>query len=145
MACKSIPRRFKGIENLLFLYILERLSYTCLAGLNWQNRESISFLSEIQLAQKSSIPFRLPRSPPHPMEIEDMAETCEISLKSLPTRSLRKQVKSFLRGEEVSVRDISGQIYQVDLKRNKLVLIPEEFLVSHNTDGERGHLSYYPA
>ena len=74
-----------------------------------------------------------------------MAETCEISLKSLPSRSLRKQVKGFLRGEEVSVRDISGQIYSVDLKRNKLVLIPEEFLGSQNTDGERGHLSHYTA
>ncbi len=74
-----------------------------------------------------------------------MAETCEISLKSLPTRSLRKQVKGFLRGEGVSVRDSSGQLYTVDLKRNILLLIPDDFLGSHNSDGERGHLSYYPA
>ena len=74
-----------------------------------------------------------------------MAETCEISLKSLPSRSLRKQVRGFLRGEEVSVRDTSGQLYIVGLKRNKLVLIPEDFLGSQNTDGERGHFSYYSA
>ncbi|MFW9908060.1 MAG: hypothetical protein ACFFEF_05755 [Candidatus Thorarchaeota archaeon] len=74
-----------------------------------------------------------------------MAETCEIPLKSLPSRSLRKQVRSFLRGEDVSVRDSSGQLFTVDLKRNTLFLVPEEVLKSHNFDGERGHISYYSA
>ncbi len=64
-----------------------------------------------------------------------MAETCEIALKRIPSRSLRKQVKEFIKGDDVSVRDITGQLYSVDLKRNKLVLKPEENIGMHNSDG----------
>ncbi len=64
-----------------------------------------------------------------------MAETCEIALKQIPSRNLRKQVRSFVKGEEVLVQDISGQCYSVEIKRNKLVLKPEENIGSHKSDG----------
>lgn len=64
-----------------------------------------------------------------------MAETCEIALKQIPSRNLRKQVRSFVKGEDVTVQDISGQIYSVDIKRNKLILKPEENVGAHNSTG----------
>lgn len=68
-----------------------------------------------------------------------MAETCTITLKQLPSRSLRKQVRSFVRGEDVSLRDSSGVFYTVDLKRNKLVLKPDESMNSCNIERDRGY------
>ncbi|MFW9920874.1 MAG: hypothetical protein ACFFED_14840 [Candidatus Thorarchaeota archaeon] len=64
-----------------------------------------------------------------------MAETCEIALKQIPSRNLRKQVKSFVKGDDVLVQDISGQLYSVELKRNKLVLKPEKSVDAQNSDG----------
>jgi hypothetical protein len=66
-------------------------------------------------------------------------------LKDLPSRSLRKQVKGFVQGEVVSVRDMSGQMYSVGIKRNKIVLVPDdEFSFAHENDGEHGHLTWFP-
>jgi len=63
-----------------------------------------------------------------------MAETCEITLKKLPSRKLRNQVRKFMKGKDVFVEDCMGQIYAVGLKRNSIVLTPK-VTISVQTDG----------
>jgi hypothetical protein len=55
-----------------------------------------------------------------------MAETRIIRMKDLPSRDLRKQVKVFLQGEEVSVEDESGQKFGVIIQKNKLLFRPDD-------------------
>ncbi len=64
-----------------------------------------------------------------------MAGTYEVALKQIPSRKLRKRVKDFVKGNDVSVRDITGQHYSVGLERNKLILRPEENIGSHSDGG----------
>ena len=96
---------------------------------------------KIRLAKKSSIPFRC-RAATASVGDLTMAETCEITLKIFPSRKMRKQVKNFMKGEDVTVKDISGQIYSVELKRNRLVLTPEDTMVVQEISGECTTIEY---
>ncbi|UCH03688.1 MAG: hypothetical protein JSW05_08815 [Candidatus Thorarchaeota archaeon] len=51
-----------------------------------------------------------------------MAETCIINIGDLPGRRLRRKVRVFMQGEEVSVEDAAGRRYGVAIRRNKLIL-----------------------
>ena len=51
-----------------------------------------------------------------------MAETYVIHIRELPSRKLRKRVRSFLKGAEVSVEDADGHRYTVVVQKNKLLL-----------------------
>ncbi|MFW9846233.1 MAG: hypothetical protein ACFFD6_05775 [Candidatus Thorarchaeota archaeon] len=55
-----------------------------------------------------------------------MAETHIINIRELPGRRLRKRVRVFLEGEEVSVEDSDGQGYDVSICRNKLLIEPHQ-------------------
>ena len=55
-----------------------------------------------------------------------MAETYIIKIGDIPTRKLRKRVRGFLQGEDVSLITDDGQTFGVVLKRNQLVLTPDE-------------------
>jgi hypothetical protein len=51
-----------------------------------------------------------------------MAETYVMNIRELPSRKLRKRVRSFLKGGEVSVEDVDGHRYTVVVQKNKLLL-----------------------
>ena len=51
-----------------------------------------------------------------------MAETCIIKIGDLPGRRLRRKVRVFMQGEEVSVEDAAGRRYGVAIRRDKMVL-----------------------
>ena len=51
-----------------------------------------------------------------------MAEAYVIRIGDIPSRSLRKRVRSFLEDEDVSLVDDLGQRFGVVLKKNRLVL-----------------------
>ncbi|NHJ13334.1 MAG: hypothetical protein EAX95_06630 [Candidatus Thorarchaeota archaeon] len=55
-----------------------------------------------------------------------MAETCIIKIRDIPSPDLRKQVKVFLQGEEVSVEDESGRKFGVTIQKNKLLFRPDD-------------------
>ena len=55
-----------------------------------------------------------------------MAETYVIKIGDIPTRKLRKRVRGFLQGEDISLITDDGQIFGVVLKRNQLVLTRDE-------------------
>ena len=50
-----------------------------------------------------------------------MAETCTLSLR-VPSWRLRRRVRKFVRGEQVLVEDVAGNVYPVEMKRDQLVL-----------------------
>ena len=50
-----------------------------------------------------------------------MAETYVIRMRDLPSRSLRRRVRTFLQGDEVRVENELGQRFSVELKKNKMV------------------------
>ena len=45
-------------------------------------------------------------------------------MRKIPSRKLRKTVKVFMKGEDVSLFDDEGQEFGVSLEKNKLVLKP---------------------
>ncbi|MFW9797958.1 MAG: hypothetical protein ACFFE2_13035 [Candidatus Thorarchaeota archaeon] len=51
-----------------------------------------------------------------------MAETYVIPMGDIPSRKLRKTVKVFIKGKDVSLYDDGGQQYGVTLEKNRLVL-----------------------
>ncbi len=51
-----------------------------------------------------------------------MAETCIIRIGDIPGRKLRRRVRVFLEGDEVSVEDVEGRRYGVVIHKNKLIL-----------------------
>ena len=56
-----------------------------------------------------------------------MAETYVIRIGDLPSRKIRKRVQRFLRDEDVAVVANDGQKFGVVLKKNQLVITPDEF------------------
>jgi len=62
----------------------------------------------------------------HPLEYTDMAESYVIKTGDIPSRKLRKRVRGFLRGADVSLIDNDGNILGVVLKKNRLVLVRDE-------------------
>jgi hypothetical protein len=55
-----------------------------------------------------------------------MAETYVIKIGDLPSRKLRKRVRGFLKGDDVSLISDDGQTFGVVLKRNQLVIAQDE-------------------
>ncbi|MGQ4911183.1 MAG: hypothetical protein ACP6KW_03355 [Candidatus Thorarchaeota archaeon] len=55
-----------------------------------------------------------------------MAESYVIKIGDIPSRKLRKRVRGFLRGADVSLIDNDGNILGVVLKKNRLVLVCDE-------------------
>ncbi|MHA1768300.1 MAG: hypothetical protein ACTSV3_00405 [Candidatus Thorarchaeota archaeon] len=55
-----------------------------------------------------------------------MAESYVIKTGDIPSRKLRKRVRGFLRGADVSLIDNDGNILGVVLKKNRLVLVRDE-------------------
>lgn len=55
-----------------------------------------------------------------------MAEAYVIRMGDIPSRSLRKRVRSFLQDEDVSLVDDAGQRFGVILKKKELVFERDE-------------------
>lgn len=55
-----------------------------------------------------------------------MAEVYIVRIGDIPSRSLRKRVRSFLEDEDVSLVDDVGQRFGVILKKNRLVIERDE-------------------
>ncbi|UCE09208.1 MAG: hypothetical protein JSW61_09525 [Candidatus Thorarchaeota archaeon] len=51
-----------------------------------------------------------------------MAETCLIRIRDLPSRALRKRVRGFLAGDNVSIEDDTGKVFAVAVSKNRIVL-----------------------
>ncbi|MFQ5832220.1 MAG: hypothetical protein ACE5H4_05940 [Candidatus Thorarchaeota archaeon] len=51
-----------------------------------------------------------------------MAETCILKIGDIISRKLRRRVRVFLEGDEVSVEDVNGRRYGVVIHKNKLIL-----------------------
>ena len=70
-----------------------------------------------------------------------MAETY-ILLKDLPGRKLRKQIRSFVNDDDVSIVDTEGLHFTVKIKRGKMILSQQ---MDIRPDEKTGSVGEYPS
>ncbi|MHA1962065.1 MAG: hypothetical protein ACW99U_17810 [Candidatus Thorarchaeota archaeon] len=73
-----------------------------------------------------------------------MAETCIIRIRDLPSRALRKRVRGFLAGDNVSIEDETGRVFAVAVNKNRIVLKNDDEFSAPGQYGKGEPASIFP-